>query len=64
MIPLLILGVKAKEVKALVSVKDYMSGKYSKDYTECPNCNGYGSSLKEGGNTCSRCGGSGLVKRE
>jgi len=33
-------------------------------YEECPHCHGYGSSLKdpEGVNTCTRCGGSGLVK--
>lgn len=32
---------------------------------ECPHCHGYGSSLKdpEGVNTCTRCGGSGLVKK-
>lgn len=30
-------------------------------YQECPHCNGYGSSLREDGPTCSRCGGSGLV---
>lgn len=27
----------------------------------CPHCNGYGSSLKESADTCTRCGGSGLV---
>ncbi|MDO8208972.1 hypothetical protein [Conexibacter sp. CPCC 206217] len=27
----------------------------------CPHCNGYGSSLKEGGDRCSQCGGSGVV---
>ena len=27
----------------------------------CPHCNGYGSSLRESGDRCSRCGGSGLV---
>lgn len=30
----------------------------------CPHCNGYGSSLKEPGGRCSRCGGSGLVWAE
>lgn len=32
---------------------------------ECKHCNGYGSSLKdpEGVNTCTVCGGSGLVKK-
>jgi DnaJ-class molecular chaperone len=32
-------------------------------YEQCPHCNGYGSSLKEDQNTCSRCFGSGLVKK-
>jgi len=32
-------------------------------YSQCPHCNGYGSSLKESSNTCSKCGGSGLVKK-
>ena len=27
----------------------------------CPHCNGYGSSLKETGERCSRCGGTGLL---
>jgi hypothetical protein len=27
----------------------------------CPDCNGYGSSLKESGDTCSQCGGTGLL---
>jgi DnaJ-class molecular chaperone len=30
----------------------------------CPHCNGYGSSLKERGQHCSHCGGSGLVWAE
>jgi DnaJ-class molecular chaperone len=29
--------------------------------TWCPNCNGYGSSLAEGSDRCSRCGGTGLI---
>ena len=29
----------------------------------CPQCNGYGSSLKEASDRCSRCGGTGLVRR-
>ena len=34
-------------------------------YKQCPHCNGYGSSLKdqEGVDRCSRCGGTGLVKK-
>lgn len=27
----------------------------------CQHCNGYGSSLKEPGDRCTRCGGTGLV---
>ena len=27
----------------------------------CPHCNGYGSSLKEASERCSRCGGTGLI---
>jgi hypothetical protein len=30
-------------------------------YMICPNCNGYGSSMKEEAETCTRCTGSGLV---
>lgn len=30
----------------------------------CPHCNGYGSSLKESGSTCSKCNGSGLIKKD
>ena len=29
--------------------------------TQCPRCNGYGSSLKEKADACSRCGGTGLI---
>ena len=28
----------------------------------CPHCNGYGSSLKEESDRCSRCGGSGVAR--
>jgi DnaJ-class molecular chaperone len=28
---------------------------------ECPHCSGYGSSLKESADRCTRCGGSGLM---
>jgi hypothetical protein len=27
----------------------------------CPHCNGYGASLKEDSERCTRCGGSGLI---
>jgi hypothetical protein len=27
----------------------------------CPDCNGYGSSLKESADRCSQCGGTGLL---
>jgi hypothetical protein len=30
---------------------------------ECSHCNGYGSSLKEASDRCTRCGGSGLASR-
>lgn len=30
----------------------------------CRKCNGYGSCLSEAGDKCSRCGGSGLVKKD
>ena len=35
-------------------------------YEECSWCNGYGTSFKdpEGVNTCTKCGGSGLQKKE
>lgn len=35
-------------------------------YEECSHCNGYGSSLKDPAdvNKCSKCGGSGLTKKE
>lgn len=32
-------------------------------YKICTHCNGYGSSLKEEYDTCTRCFGSGLVKK-
>ena len=32
-------------------------------YEECPHCNGYGSSLKEEADRCTKCGGSGVVKK-
>lgn len=31
-------------------------------YVECPHCNGYGSSLKEKVDRCTKCGGRGLIK--
>jgi DnaJ-class molecular chaperone len=31
---------------------------------ECPHCNGYGSSLKEEADRCTRCGGSGVIPKE
>jgi DnaJ-class molecular chaperone len=33
-------------------------------FEQCDNCNGYGSSLKESSPKCSKCGGSGLVKKK
>jgi DnaJ-class molecular chaperone len=32
-------------------------------YEVCTHCNGYGSSLKEDSDTCTKCGGLGLVKK-
>lgn len=32
--------------------------------TECPHCNGYGSSLKEEAESCTFCNGTGLVLKE
>ena len=31
-------------------------------FKECPHCNGYGSSLKEEADRCTKCNGLGLVK--
>jgi len=31
--------------------------------TQCDHCNGYGSSLKEDSAQCTKCGGTGLVKK-
>jgi len=45
-------------------MEELMDDRYSKvpDGTEwCPECNGYGSSLSEETDRCTRCGGSGLV---
>jgi hypothetical protein len=36
-------------------------GQLPKGTEWCPECNGYGSSLAEEGERCTRCGGSGLV---
>lgn len=33
-------------------------------YEECSHCNGYGSSLKETADRCTKCGGTGLQKKE
>lgn len=30
-------------------------------FEECQHCNGYGSSLKEASDRCTRCGGTGLL---
>lgn len=32
-------------------------------HEQCSHCNGYGSSLKEASDKCTRCGGSGIVKK-
>lgn len=36
-------------------------GQVPEGMTWCPHCNGYGSSLKESSQRCTRCGGTGLV---
>jgi DnaJ-class molecular chaperone len=47
----------------MISIEVMMNpAKYG--YRECPHCNGYGSSLKEEAETCTRCGGSGLIKAD
>ena len=33
-------------------------------YKQCEHCGGYGSSLKESNPRCSKCDGTGLVKKE
>lgn len=35
-------------------------------YKQCDHCNGYGSSLKDpiGVDRCTKCGGSGLIKKD
>lgn len=33
-------------------------------YEECKHCNGYGSSLKEASARCTKCGGSGVIKKK
>lgn len=32
-------------------------------YVECDHCNGYGSSLRESADRCTKCGGIGVVKK-
>jgi len=34
----------------------------AKGYEYCDHCNGYGSSLKEDANTCTKCKGTGIQK--
>jgi len=46
----------------MVSVEMMMNPK-KYGLVECPNCNGYGSSMKESSPRCTVCGGSGLVKK-
>ena len=43
---------------------DIMCDPEKHGYEQCKHCNGYGSSLKEDSASCTRCGGSGLVKKE
>ena len=46
----------------LVIVK--MEGKNSDEFTECDQCHGYGSSLNEKSNTCSKCNGKGIISKK
>jgi len=34
------------------------------NWVECPNCNGYGSSLRESSPKCSQCFGDGLIRKK
>jgi len=34
------------------------------EFVECDHCNGYGSSLKEESNSCTKCGGKGYLDRD
>lgn len=43
---------------------DIMMNPEKHGYTMCDHCNGYGSSLKEEADRCTKCGGSGLVQTE
>ncbi len=56
----------AKEVKPMTDRFEIMVDPQKYGYTQCPHCNGYGSSLKdpEGVDTCTMCHGWGLVKKE
>lgn len=41
---------------------DIMLNPHKYGYIQCSHCNGYGSSLKEETDRCTKCGGLGLVK--
>ena len=45
-------------------IEDMFSPDFDEKWEQCSHCNGYGSSLKESSAKCTRCGGSGLIKRE
>ena len=45
------------------SKMDIMNDPEKYGYEVCPNCNGYGSSLKEEEDTCTQCNGFGLVEK-
>lgn len=43
---------------------DLFAKMQSGDHVECPHCSGYGSSLKQSADRCTKCGGEGLVTRQ
>lgn len=47
-----------------VSMMDIMFEPEKYGYKVCGHCNGYGSSLKEESDKCTKCGGRGIIKKE
>ena len=55
-------GTMPKETELALELDKWLNmDKYG--LMECPNCNGYGSSLKEHCDKCTKCGGSGVVDK-
>jgi DnaJ-class molecular chaperone len=44
--------------------RDFEGCGYIPNISECGHCNGYGSSLKEEADKCTKCGGTGLIMEE